>query len=191
HDAVYLSASPVFTPDAILLGQVQHTGDLGPGQSYTASGTFTLPGVTPGNYYLLVRANSQNEVFEGSNLADNVAASSTVAMGLPALTIGTPVNGSLAATGSSELYQVTTVAGCNLSVSLTGASGDTNELYVSFGDVPTRQEFDARSVRVGSANQAVSLANVQPGTYYILVYGASVPSAENFTLSATTPGFSI
>ncbi len=54
HDAVYLSASPVFTPDAILLGEVEHTGDLGPGQSYNASGTFTLPGVVPGNDYYIV-----------------------------------------------------------------------------------------------------------------------------------------
>ena len=38
HDAVYLSASPILTPDAILLGMVQHTGDLGPGQSYNGSG---------------------------------------------------------------------------------------------------------------------------------------------------------
>jgi CARDB/Right handed beta helix region len=84
HDAVYLSATAVFTPDAILLGEVQHTGDLGPGQSYNASGTFTLPGVVPGNDYFLVRANSRNEVFEGSALANNSLASTTpVAMDLP------------------------------------------------------------------------------------------------------------
>ncbi len=192
HDAVYLSASPVFTPDAILLGNVEHTGDLGPGQSYNASGTFTLPGVLPGNEYFLVRCNSFNEVFEGSALADNVMASATpVAMSLPVLTVGTPQTGQLAATGSSELYQVTTTAGGNLNVSVTGSNGNTNELFVSFGDVPTVQSFDARSILPNSANQAVSLANVEAGTYYVLVYGANIPSGENFTLTATTPGFSI
>src|SRR5262245_13485984 len=70
HDAVYLSASPVFTPDAILLGEVSHSGDLGPGQSYNASGNFTLPGVVPGNHYFLVRTNSRNEVFEGTALVN-------------------------------------------------------------------------------------------------------------------------
>ncbi len=164
HDAIYLSASPVFTPEAILLGEVQYTGDLGPGQSYNASGTFTLPGVTSGDFYFLVRCNSENEIFEGTNLANNAAASATVAMDLPALSIGTPLDGSLAATGSSELYKVATTAGGNLNVALTGASGNTNELYVAFGDAPTRQAFDVRSVQVNSANQAVSLENVQAGT---------------------------
>ena len=134
HDAVYLSASPILTPDAVLLGEVQHTGDLGPGQSYNASGTFTLPGVTPGNYYFLVRCNAENEVFEGANLANNTAAgTATVAMGLPALTLDTPLAGQLAATGAGELYQVTTAAGSDLDVALTGPGGNTNELYVSFG----------------------------------------------------------
>lgn len=191
HDAVYLSASPVLTPDAILLGQVQHTGNVGPGQSYNASGSFTLPAVTPGNYYFLVRTNSQNEVFEAANLGNNTAASSAVAMDLPALTLGTPLNGSISATGLAQLYKVTTAAGGNLKVSLTGNNGGSNELYVSFGQAPTRQAFDARSNQLNSANQALSLTNVRAGTYYVLVYGANVPNGENFTLTATAPVFSI
>ncbi len=191
HDAIYLSASPVFTPDAILLGEVQHTGDLGPGQSYNASRTFTLPGVTPGNYYFLVRCNSENEIFEGTNLANNVMASATpVAMSLPALTLGTPQSGQLATTGASELYQLTTTAVGDLNFTLSGPSGATNELYVSFGNVPTQQSFDARGVRSGSANQSVSLASAQAGTYYVLVYGASAASGESFTLTASMAGFS-
>jgi hypothetical protein len=191
HDAVYLSASPVLTPDAILLGEVQHTGDLGPGQGCSASGTFTLPGVAPGNYYFLVRTNSRNEVFEGTNLSNNVAASAPVAMDLPALTLGTPLTGTLPATGAAELYKVTTAAGSDLNVALTGPDGNANELYVSFGDVPTRQSFDARGVRAGSANQSVSVPSTLAGTYYVLVYGANVPSAESFTVTASTAGFSI
>ncbi len=194
HDAVYLSASPVLTPDAILLGTVLNTQNLGAGQSYStpAQGTFTLPGVVPGNYYLLVRCNSDSAVFVGSNLANDVGASgTTVAVDLPALTLGTPVNGSLAATGASEVYKVTTTAGSDLDVTLTGASGSTNELYVSFGDVPTPQAFDARGVVTGSANQSVAIASTQAGTYYILVYGASLSSTESFTLTASTPGFTV
>jgi hypothetical protein len=194
HDAVYLSASPVLTPDAILLGTVLNTTDLGASRSYAtpAQGTFTLPGVVPGNYYFLIRCNSDIAVFEGSNTGNNVLASpTTVAIDLPALTLGTPATGKLAATGASELYRVTTTAGSDLNVTLTGASGSSNELYVSFGSVPTRQAFDARGVVMGSANQTVSIASTQAGTYYVLLYGSAVTSSESFTLTASTPGFSI
>jgi hypothetical protein len=192
HDSVYLSPSPIFTADAILLGTVQHTGNLAPGQSYTASGTFALPGVAPGDYYYLVRTNSQNEVFEGSQFANNVAASSqTVATSLPSLSLATPVTGTLAGTGAGMLYQITAAAGTDLSIALAGVSGDINELYISYGFAPTRQSYDARGVVAGSANQTASIANTQAGTYYVLVYGAKVPTSEPFTLTASTPVFSI
>jgi hypothetical protein len=192
HDSVYLSPSPLFTADAILLGTVQHTGDLSAGQSYNGTGTFKLPGITPGNYYFLVRANSQNEVFEGSQFANNVTASSqTIATSLPALTLGTATTGTLPGTGNGVLYQVTTVAGTDLNLALVGAAGTTNELYISFGTVPTRQSYDARSVRVGAANQSLSVSNTRAGTYYILVYGANVPSSEQFQLTASTAGFTV
>ena len=194
HDAVYLSATPVFTPDAILLGEATHTSSLAPGQSDSTpqSGMFTLPGVVPGNYYVIVRVNSRNEVFEGSNVANNaVASGATIAMDLPALTLGTPTTGNLAAAGAAQYYKLTTTAGGDLNFALSGADGTTNELYVSFGDVPSRQSFLARGVRNGSANESVSLANVQAGTYYVLVYGASLSAAESFTLTANTLGFSL
>ncbi|HEV3344423.1 MAG TPA: carboxypeptidase regulatory-like domain-containing protein [Pirellulales bacterium] len=192
HDAVYLSASPVLTPDAILLGNVQHTGDLGPSQSYNGSGTFTLPGVVPGNYYFIVRANSQNEIFEGANLANNAFASTaTVAMDLPALTLGAPAAGQVATKGAGQLYKVTVAAGGNLDLTLTGAAGDTDNLFVSFGDVPTPQSFLARGNRPNSADQSLSLAGVNAGTYYVLVYGANVPSGGSFTVTASAVGFSL
>ncbi len=86
---------------------------------------------------------------------------------------------------------MTTTATGDLDFTLTGPSGATNELYVSFGNVPTQQSFDARGIRAGSANQSVSLAGAQVGTYYILVYGASAASGERFTLTADKAGFSL
>ena len=108
------------------------------------------------------------------------------------MTLGTPVTDS-AATGASEFYQVTTAAGSDLHVALTGPAGNSNELYVAFGVVPSRQAFNARGVQVGSASQVADVANTQAGTYYVLVYGASVPSpsGESFGLTASTPGVSL
>src|SRR5207237_1199135 len=41
-DAIYLSDTPVWTPDTKFLKRVTHTGDLGPDQSYDASTSVTL-----------------------------------------------------------------------------------------------------------------------------------------------------
>ncbi len=106
-DAVYLSPDPVLTPDDVPLGKVRHTGDVGPGQDYTNSGSFTLPGLLPGPYYFLVRANADQEVFEGLALTNNVGASGdTIAMDLPELVVGTPLNGQLPATGAASPLQI-------------------------------------------------------------------------------------
>ena len=75
-DAVYLSDTPVFSPDAQFLTRVEHTGSLGPGQSYSASASVTLNNVLPGNNYFLVRTNDLNDIFEGLATANNTAAAS-------------------------------------------------------------------------------------------------------------------
>jgi Carboxypeptidase regulatory-like domain/CARDB len=193
HDTVYLSSSPTWTPDAILLGTGQYTGNLAPGASYNASASVTLPGVVPGNDYFIVRTNSENEVFEGTSYLNNTLASAnSIAMDLPAVTLGSSVNGTLATAGASEMFKVVVPSTSALSLQLTGAVGTANELYVAFGNVPTSQAFLARGVVAGQANQSITLASAQPGTYYVLVDGASVPASESFTLTATAPsGFGI
>jgi len=157
RDAVYLSADPVWTPDDVLLGDKLHSGDLGPGQTYEATANLALPGVLPGDYYFLVRTNWQNEVYEGNSLLNNRGSSAdTISLDVPTLTPGVARNGALAATGGSKLYKLNVAAGASLQVELTGPAGVTHELYVKHGDAPTRQDFDQRAVRPGTANQSVS-----------------------------------
>jgi 5-hydroxyisourate hydrolase-like protein (transthyretin family) len=192
RDAVYLSADPVWTPDDVLLGDKLHSGDLGPGQTYEATANLALPGVLPGDYYFLVRTNWQNEVYEGNSLLNNRGSSAdTISLDVPTLTPGVARNGALAATGGSKLYKLNVAAGASLQVELTGPAGVTHELYVKHGDAPTRQDFDQRAVRPGTANQSVSWTAAQGGPYYVLVYGAEVPVAETFTVTAMLRDFGI
>jgi len=192
-DAVYLSIDDVFSPDDIFLGDALHTGDLAPGASYANSKQVTLPGVLPDDYRLIVRANSRGEVFEGIALLNNsVASTSVIAMDLPVLAVGAPVNGTLPATGSALFYKINAPAGADLSVLLDGPnSGFTNELYVSFGELPSRQSFDERGNRPNLADQSISVPDTQAGQYYAMVFGANLSGSENFTISASIAGFGI
>ncbi len=192
HDAIYLSADPVWTPDDVFLKEVAQVDDVAPGQTWNGSTTVTLPGVFPGGYYFLVRANWMSEVFEATALRNNTGASTeAVAMDLPELTLGVGLSDTITASGESKLYKVDVPGGESLNVGVTGPDGVTNELYLKFADAPTASSFDARGVRPNSADQVAAINSTQPGTYYALVHGARVPSTEAFNITAKLAEFEI
>ncbi len=193
-DALYLSDTPVWTPDAKFLKRIQHTGDLAPGESYDASTDVTLNNVLPGNHYFLVRSNDLNDVFEGLSTANNSGASpSPINFAMPTLTLNTPFNDQFTGAGQSHYYQITVAAGQTLSFALQSAAGSgSTELYVSRGKIPSRSEFDFSGGSSLAPNQQVVVPLTQQGTYYVLAYaafGASTSSA--FTLTAGQPMFGV
>jgi hypothetical protein len=193
HDAVYLSATPTLTPASILLGEVPHKGALQPGQSYAtpATGTFTLPGELPGTYFFVVLANSRNEVFEGTALANNVAASTAVAMDLPTLALNTPTAGQFTSAVPARYYKITVPAGDTLQVSLAStASTGTNELYLSQGALPTSSQFAAAFRGPIGPNQELILPTTQAATYYLLAQNVDNTAAA-YTLTAQVLSFGI
>ena len=71
EDSVYLSADPTWDINDALLGKVTVARNLGPWESYSGSLTSQIPGVLPGNYYVIVRTDIRNyipESDEGNNL---------------------------------------------------------------------------------------------------------------------------
>src|SRR5262249_2407341 len=60
-DAAYLSTDSQWDINDTLLATVPHTGGLAQNQTYTGSATVLLPGVLPGNYHILVRADVANQ----------------------------------------------------------------------------------------------------------------------------------
>ncbi|WP_146526339.1 carboxypeptidase regulatory-like domain-containing protein [Novipirellula artificiosorum] len=185
RDAVYLSVDPVWTPDDVYLGEVTIDTAVQPSEEYSVSASVELPSVFPGEYYFLVRANWQHEVFEATALLNNRGASTnTIAMDIPELTLGVEERGTLDTSGSEKLFKVNVPSGESVSISLTGVEGVSQELYVKHGDAPTRYSFDARGIRPDSASQVVAVNSISPGTFYVLVRGVEVPETSAFTLTA-------
>ena len=191
-DAIYLSPTPTYSPNDPLLGTVAEQQDLAPGGSYMGTLTAPLPGVAPGNYYVILRTNILNSLPE-STLSNNLSASSTqISIDAPALTLGTPQNGTLAG-GQSIYYKVVVPADETLEFTLTSQQQTSaNDLYVSYGTMPIAAEYDYTDDQPLAANQQLKVPNTQAGTYYVLLYGSSVPSgSENFSLTATAVSFSV
>ncbi len=188
YDALYLSANGTWDPSDPVIGKVLHTGGVPGNGSYTETLTAQLPGVTPGNYEVIVRTNILSEA-PGTNVTGVSAGS--IAVAVPTLAIGTPTEGTLR-TGQSAYYQFTVAVGETVDLSLsTDKPHSINNIYVRHGALPTPGQFDATSSNPGVANPSTVLRATQPGTYYVMVTGNSVDGTEGFELKATAPGFSV
>jgi len=175
-----------------LFGRVGRSGPLNPGSSYTASLIAPLPGVTPGNYHVIIRSDIFNNVPE-SNEANNLWASlDDVSVDAAVLAVdGAAATGTLA-NGQAAYYKFTVGAGETLRLRLDSASDTaSNELYVRRGTMPTRGQFDFAHSDAFAPDQEVIIPTTEAATYYVLAYGASVGGAPAYSLSAQTIPFSI
>src|SRR5579871_1235253 len=101
------------------------------------------------------------------------------------LALGTNYNGTFAASGHAQLFQIMVPSTQILSVQLSDpTSTDRTELYARLGAPPTRALYDYRFAAPGN-NQSVLIPSASAGAWYVLVYGESVPNASTYTLSAT------
>jgi RHS repeat-associated protein len=196
QDSVYLSTTSSITSSSILLGAEQFSqsapqdaGKLAPNASYNGSLTATLPALAPGNYYVLVEADSLDQLND-SDRASGVMAASTgaTAISVPALTLGAPLSGAFTSDDEDHYYQVFVPAGGSLTISLaSSASTGATALDVSRGVLPTAYASQYSANVGGQPSQALTVPQVtSAATYYILARGLSGnAAASDFTLTAT------
>ncbi len=190
-DSLYLSPTQTWSVSDPILGTVTEDQDLAAGAAYTGNLTAALPGLNPGSYYVILRTNILDTIPE-TTLSNNLSASLTQTLLAPlALTLGVPSAGTLGS-GQSAFYQVAVTASQTLQINFASQEADTlNDLYVSFGSMPTRGQADYRFQQF-AANQQITVPATEAGTYYILAYGDDVPeSLENYSLTATVIPFSV
>jgi len=192
YDSIYLSQDDVWDITDPRIGMVQHTGGLAVGNQYTGTLTAELPGVVPGSYYVIVRTDIRNNVRE-SDEGNNIGVSTDqISMDVIELTLGVPYSSQLS-TGTEHYYKVTVPAGEDLLITLdSDSTSSANELYVRYGAMPTRGQYDFLYDRPFQPDQEIAIPNTEAGVYYILLRGESVPEGTaNYTIIARTLNFSI
>lgn len=174
NDSVYLSDDNIYDESDIPLGTPWRYGPVEPGTDYTHTLQITVPSVTPGSYYLVVRADTpDNRVAEGGGEANDVAFPVT----LTAANL-TPTDAwfTLGA-ASGETLEV------NLSVMNNGDAtipdaGWTDQIYLSADDVFDESDTflwngsKQGPLAPGASYQSgglVTVPSVPPGTYYLIV----------------------
>jgi len=190
QDSVYLSTTPAITSSSVLLGSVTHTGGLAASGSYITSLTAAVPALLPGYDYVLVLADSLDQVPVTDRANDTLAAANQLQVLVPALTLGTAYSDSFTGNDQGRYYQITGVSG-SLLLTMTGSpASEENAIYVSLDSLPTTYQADYQSSGPAGPDPTLAVPTTTGGTYYILVYNESgVPGA--FNLTASVPGLTL
>lgn len=192
NDSIYLSSDAQWDIGDTFFGRVLHTGDVAGGASYSETLTAALPGVLPGNYYAIVRSDIRNQIPE-SNEQNNIGASLTrFELDAEQLTLDVPDTGILGER-QAVYYRVDAPAGETLRIKFNSASEiAANELYIRYGEMPSRSTFDVGFSEPLSSDQEVIIAATRAGTYYVLAYGDDVPGTPaNYEIEAEILDFSV
>jgi len=175
YDSVYLSADNRWDINDTLIGRFERSGRLEPGASYTGQLNEPLPGVVPGNYYIIVRTDARNTVRE-TDESNNAGVAGPVALDVIELQLGVPFNNTLSVNARSHFYKVNVPAGQTLLWSVDSQLETVEtELFVRYGQIALRSAYDYRNERPFGADQEAVVPRSQAGYYYGLVYGADVP----------------
>ena len=99
----------------------------------------------------------------------------------------TNVHGTLVGSGQAQLFRIDVPGSQQLQIDLQDiSSDDQNELYLKFGEPPTRSDYQFRSDNLAAADQEVVVPTAAAGTWYILVYSGKVAAPPStFALTAT------
>lgn len=208
RDAVYFSDDTLWTVEDPLLGIFERTIDIPPSGSAAMSArlnmaaailadslgnlTKPVPGIIPGQYYVIVRADVRNNINETNEGNNQRVSTGSVSVGIPVLPIGVTVTSPLPE-GRSLFYRVAAPGETSLRFTLTSdATRPSNEMFVRFGQAPSPGAYDFLYDLPQSPSQTITVPATQPGDYYVLLRSREVPFAgQTISLRADTLNFQL
>ena len=190
-DAVYLSPDPYLSDDDLELARWTNAFNLLSGTNYSHSITVTAPPGVSGIRYLLVRANATRTISEPVEDNNVASAPQPLALGVPALTLGAPLN-ALLTNGTWTYLRLEATSAQTLLLSFAVAAPGSLKVYARYGAPPTPTEYDAMAAVAGRSNQTVRILSPLPGTYFIALYVENLPGgAAAFSGSAALGGLGL
>jgi|GEM_PF-4515988 len=189
-DSIYLSASGAVDGNAILLGNVAHSGALSGGASYSGSLSAAAPLTLPGNYSVVVVTDSGLQVADSNRANNTLASTGTVNISLPTIAPGQSTATTIAS-GQSLYYVLGAAAGDDVAITAALQKAGVAQIFVKHNGIPTPTDFDS-STTTNNASLSLSILNAGTGEYVILVRGLTpAASGKAITLGARVLGFEI
>ena len=190
-DRLYISEDTQWDIGDRLFGSVEVSGPLAGNGSYSRTLEAPLPGVVPGDYHVIVRSDIRNQVLEAIEENNLAASVDQTDVDVQSLTLGVPVTSSLGG-AQSLFYKLDIEEGETILFELDSDNLDAiNELYISFGEVPTRATAEFSFTAALAANQRIVVPVTEAGTYYVLAYGQQNTGEQSVTIEANTIDFTV
>ncbi len=178
RDSVYLSRDQFWDASDYLIGQRERTGGaLAVSATEVETQGFYIPFIEEGDYYVIVRLDSQNRVRE-SNEANNVSVSvSQMPITVQTLTMNTPFMTTLVNSGQ-KAFKFDPPADETVIVSLEGEEGNSNELFTNFFSAASRADYDFQGSGERTDDQENFIPNTETGRYYTMVSHDYIPPQD-------------
>lgn len=168
---------------------------LDAGGEATFSAIARVPGVLPGSYHLIARADVFQQIPETAEDNNTSASNARVDLSVPTLDLDAPPRTDALAGGEERFYAVEGVAGETLRIAAIHANPLAwLELYARFEALPTSGNFDVRFDAPGQSSQSLKIPDARTGTYFILVRaaaGTTDSGATSVDVEAVTIPFSV
>ncbi|NNE45319.1 MAG: choice-of-anchor D domain-containing protein [Rhodothermales bacterium] len=200
--AVYASSDSTWDTADPLIGIHETHLDLAVGASakqefvttldaMSAELTSNVPGLVPGNYHFIVRADIRNRIRETDDRNNDGVARTQTSVEVDRLVLDTPASDTWNRS-ESRYYVVEVEEGLDLRLSLQGSAFTANELYVAYGRVATPSDFDLADTGAESPRKQVIIPSTKSGRYYVLVRSERGSSGgDSFDLLAEGLSFSV
>lgn len=166
HDAIYLSIDDQWDVDDILVGTVEGTVNILPGQTLDRHATGRIANVVEGRYHVIVRTNTTHGIFEDDYDNNDGVQTSTSTIEFATLQPGATVNVNTAGYYKVPIQEEGTTS--TLALQLKSPNSAQAGLYVSYETVPTTARYDYGTADWRSNDQQIILPHAQEGTYYVL-----------------------
>ena len=171
-DGVYLSKDAQWDISDVLLASWPHTNGLASNEVYTAVTSFNVPAVFPANYYILVRADIENQTQETVE-TNNCLAFGHIPVTYHQLFPDGNFTGTFSSGNGYQYFTINLPAGESLRLKLHGLKTNAaNQIYVSRNAIPYPWDSnEANSTRPKPDQDIVVSGTTNGGTYYVLVDG--------------------
>lgn len=179
QEGIYLSTDDAKDAQDILAASAPLKINLAPNGTLARSQKISLKGASLRDYHVLIHADILNNIVEINDDNNITASGEVMKVTVDELPLHVLKQQSLA-DNKEAYYRIEipdSLAGESLLVTLKGDTAlASNELFLRLGEMPTRAVHDYAYGEAFKANQEITVPALQAGTYYLMVYGNTLPN---------------